>query len=201
MRHWNAACVYRGSVSLSVQSALARRLCTSRWLPEPTLCNPHTLANISAELWVAAGVSVSKGRCWVCLWAIKCFYVGIGWLNGIGGAVECSRTTACGICLLLQSCTDQVWYDNTMVELQVTSGARLIRALGRNRALQLVVGGGNTQKFWELWCCCNVQIFHWFCALFCHWFQLLPPAFTGTTTSSDGAARALLSCPAGFGLA
>lgn len=73
MRHWNAACVYQGSVSLSVQSALARRLCTSRWLPEPTLCNPYTLANISAELWVAAGMSVSKGRCWVCLWAIKVF--------------------------------------------------------------------------------------------------------------------------------
>lgn len=48
---------------------------------------------------------------------------------------------------------------NTVVEAQVPSGARLIRALGRNRALQLVVGGGNTLKFGELWCCYD-QILH-----------------------------------------
>lgn len=65
---------------------------------------------------------------WICL------------LNRTGEAVECSSPPAWGICLHLQSCTDQVLYDNTVVEAQVTSGARLVRALSRNRAFQLVVG-------------------------------------------------------------
>lgn len=115
---------------------------------------PHPLANNSAELCVAAGIS--RGRYWVCLWAIQVFF-----MLGLACRTELEKLWSAAEPLPVVSvCSCSPALINTMLEAQVPSGARLIRALGRNRALQLLVGRGNTLNFGELWCCCDVQIFH-----------------------------------------
>lgn len=85
------------SVFLAVQSALARRLCTSRWLPDPTLWDSPWPTFLLSSVWQQ---ECQRGDAGFAFGLYKCFYVRTGLLNRIGGVVECSRATACGMSAL-----------------------------------------------------------------------------------------------------
>lgn len=115
-----------------------------------------------------------RGRCWFWLWAIKVFLcwnwlVVENWRSC--GVEQTPLPVVFALAVLHWSSVTQQHHGGGPGALwgQVSQGSE------QNRALQLVLGRGNTLKFWELQCCNNVQIFHWFCALFCLWLQLLPP--------------------------
>lgn len=176
-----------------MQSALARHFCTSRWLPDPTLWIPHTLTNISAKLCVPARGSGSKGAMLVLALGYKSvFMLELACCRELEKLWSGADPTACGICLLLQSCTDQVSHNSTTVGAQVPSGARLVRALSRTEHSSWCWVGGT---HWSFGSYSAVIMFRYFtvsvpCFAFGCNSSLLPPS-AGTTTSSDAGCQSL----------
>lgn len=157
---------------------------------------PHTLANISAELCVAAGVSVSKGRCWFWLWAIKVFFCW-NWL------VERNQRS-CGV-----QQTHCLWDFSVLAVLFCSSAMWQHDGGGPGDLWGQVNQGCNGETFWaetehsDWWWVGGthwsfgsygaVMMFryHWFCGCFAFGSNssLLPSL--GTTTSSDGSCQSL----------
>jgi len=128
--------LWKGVCTSLCQQSLARHLVTtSRWHPDYTLLLETTTpwptgcisASVSAKPYVVSSADVKGGRWWFWLWAVKVFSCW-NWLveRNQRSCVECSRPPACGIFLLMQSCTCQVSRDNIVVEAQIYPWGQVI---------------------------------------------------------------------------